>query len=287
MTIASTTPVTTVSSSAERFFGGHASLPVMPEVGRKLLRSLDDDSVSLGQIAELIGKDSTLAAKVLRLANSARYSPSHTISTLQDAAMALGLETLRNLAMAASISATFPEVKGLDRQRFWRHSVRTAGYARLLAKLLQGDADTAYLAGLMLRTGQLMMAMSEADQVTDVEAHAAEPGSRFSLEMHRFGCTHADVTAALAAHWHFPADLVEAFKDANAPLDIRPFSMLAAILHLAEVIADACDQELDRIDAVKLAVPELVEHLHLDLEFLRLRLDACGDPGQDVELMLK
>jgi len=287
VTIASTTPVTTVSSSAERFFGGHASLPVMPEVGRKLLRSLDDDSVSLGQIAELIGKDSTLAAKVLRLANSARYSPSHTISTLQDAAMALGLETLRNLAMAASISATFPEVKGLDRQRFWRHSVRTAGYARLLAKLLQGDADTAYLAGLMLRTGQLMMAMSEADQVTDVEAHAAEPGSRFSLEMHRFGCTHADVTAALAAHWHFPADLVEAFKDANAPLDIRPFSMLAAILHLAEVIADACDQELDRIDAVKVAVPELVEHLHLDLEFLRLRLDACGDPGQDVELMLK
>jgi len=287
VTIASMTPTTPVSASAERFLGGHASLPVMPEVGRKLLRSLDDDGVSLGQIAELIGKDSTLAAKVLRLANSARYSPSHTIGTLQDAAMALGLETLRNLAMAASISATFPEVKGLDRQRFWRHSVRTAGYARLLAKLLQGDADTAYLAGLMLRTGQLMMAMSEADQVTDVEAHAAEPGSRFSLEMHRFGCTHADVTAALAAHWHFPADLVEAFKDANAPLDIRPFSMLAAILHLAEVIADACDQELDRIDAVKLAVPELVEHLHLDLEFLRLRLDACGDPGQDVELMLK
>lgn len=287
MTIARMTPVTPVSSSAERFFGGHASLPVMPEVGRKLLRSLDDDGVSLGQIAELIGKDSTLAAKVLRLANSARYSPSHTIGTLQDAAMALGLETLRNLAMAASISATFPEVKGLDRQRFWRHSVRTAGYARLLAKLLRGDVDTAYLAGLMLRTGQLMMAMSEAEQVADVEAHAAEPGSRFSLEMHRFGCTHADVTAALAGHWHFPADLVEAFKDANAPLEIRPFSMLAAILHLAEVIADACDQDLDRIEALKTAVPELVEHVHLDLEFLRLRLDGCGDPGQDVELMLK
>lgn len=287
MTIASMTPTTPVSASAERFLGGHASLPVMPEVGRKLLRSLDDDGVSLGQIAELIGKDSTLAAKVLRLANSARYSPSHTIGTLQDAAMALGLETLRNLAMAASISAAFPEVKGLDRQRFWRHSVRTAGYARLLAKLLQGDADTADLAGLMLRTGQLMMAMSEPDQVADVEAHAAEPGSRFSLEMHRFGCTHADVTAALAAHWHFPADLVEAFKDANAPLEIRPFSMLAAILHLAEVLADACDQQSDRIAALELAVPELVEHLHMDLDFLRLRLDGCGDPGQDVELMLK
>lgn len=291
MTIARMPPasssVTPGSSAAERFFGGHAALPVMPEVGRKLLRSLDDDGVSLGQIAELIGKDSTLSAKVLRLANSARYSPSHTIGTLQDAAMALGLETLRNLAMAASISGSFPVVQGLDRQKFWRHSVRTAGYARLLAKLLQGDADTAYLAGLMLRTGQLMMAMSEPTQVADVESHASEPGSRYSLEMSRFGCTHADVTAALASHWHFPADLVEAFKDANAPLEVRPFSMLAAILHLAEVIADAGDHGLDPIDALKVAVPELVEHLHLDLDFLRLRLEGAGDPGQDVELMLK
>ncbi len=287
MTIASMTPVNSAGSSAERFFGGHASLPVMPEVGRKLLRSLDDDGVSLGQIAELIGKDSTLAAKVLRLANSARYSPSHTIGNLQDAAMALGLETLRNLAMAASLTGTFPDVKGLDRQRFWRHSMRTAGNARLLAKLLHGDADTAYLAGLMLRTGQLMMAMSEAEQVADVEAHAGEPGSRFSLETHRFGCTHADVTAALAAHWHFPADLVEAFKDTNTPLEAKPFSMLAAILHLSEVLADACDHDIDRIEALKTAVPELVEHLHMDLDFLRLRLDGCGDPGQDVDLLLK
>ena len=83
------------------------------------------------------------------------------------------------------------------------------------------------------------------------------------------------------------ADLVEAFKDANAPLEIRPFSMLAAILHLAEVLADACEQQADRIAALELAVPELVEHLHMDLDFLRLRLDGCGDPGQDVELMLK
>ena len=57
MTIARMPAVTAVSSQAERFFGGHASLPVMPEVGRKLLRSLDDDGVSLGQIAELIGND--------------------------------------------------------------------------------------------------------------------------------------------------------------------------------------------------------------------------------------
>lgn len=273
-------------ASAEQFFAGHAALPVMPEVGRRLLGSLDDERVGLAQIADLIAKDSILAAKVLRLANSARYSPAHNIATLQDAALALGLETLRNLAMAASISGAFPVVQGLDRERFWRHSVRSAGYARLLAKLLHGDADTAYLAGLMLRTGQLLMALREPQQVADVEAHLAEPGSRFSLEMHRFACTHADVTAALAQHWHFPHGLVEAFKDANAPLEIRPFSLLAAVLHLAEVLADAAEQQQDPVKALQQAVPELIEHLHLDLDYLRLRLEGGGDPGQDVDALL-
>lgn len=278
-----------MSAAAERFFVGHKALPTMPEVASRLLKSFEDDNVGLAQIAALIEKDSTLAAKVLRLANSAHYSPSHQISTVLDAAHALGLETLRNLAMAACLSGAFPKVQGLDRAVFWRHSVATANYARILARMLGANgstADTAYLSGLMLRTGQLLMAMGEPQLVADVEAHAAEPGSRFSLEEHRFGCTHADVTASLAAHWHFPKAMVEAFADANTPLEIRPFSLIAAVLHVAEVLADAAEHHDEPVPALKLAVPELIEHLHLDLDLLASKIAAAGDPAAEVEQLL-
>lgn len=278
-----------MSQAAERFFVKHNALPTMPEVAAKLLRSFDDDNISLGQIAGLIEKDSTLAAKVLRLANTAHYSPSHQIASVTDAAHALGLATLRNLSMAACLSGAFPVVKGLDRTVFWRHSVATANYARVLARMLALDAaqaDTAYLAGLMLRTGQLLMAMDEPHLVAEVEAHAAEPGSRFSLEEHRFGCSHAEVTASLASHWHFPAALVEAFKDANRPLEVRPFSRIAAVLHLAEVLADAAEHRDEPVPALLLASPELVAHLHLDLEQLAAKIAAIGDPAAEVALLL-
>jgi HD-like signal output (HDOD) protein len=278
-----------MSAAAERFFVKHNALPTMPEVASRLLKSFDDDNVGLAHIAALIEKDAALTAKVLRLANSAHYSPSHQIATVIDAAHALGLETLRNLAMAACLSGAFPRVQGLDRATFWRHGVATANYARILARMLGADAataDTAYLSGLMLRTGQLLMAMDEPQLVADVEAHAAEPGSRFSLEEHRFGCTHADVTASLAAHWHFPAAMVEAFKDANTPLDVRPFSLIAAMLHVAEVLADAAEHHDEPVHALKVAVPELIEHLHLDLELLAARVAATGDPAAEVEQML-
>ena len=271
---------------SEKFFKNHSALPTMPEVASRLIRSFDNDNISLAAIAELIGKDSTLTARVLRLANSARYSPSHQIDHLQDAAAALGLETLRNLSLAACLSGAFPVVKGLDRTLFWRHSIATANYARILSRQLQLDADTAYLAGLMLRTGQLLMAIAEPDLVADVEAHAAEPGSRFSLEMHRFDCTHADVTASLASHWHFPAAMVEAFKDANTPMEIRPFSLMAAVLHIAEVLADAAEHHDNPVQALQVAVPELIEHLHLDLAYLETKLAAAGDVSSDVEQML-
>lgn len=275
--------------AAERFFLKHHALPTMPEVASRLLKSFDDDNVGLAQVAALIEKDAALTAKVLRLANSAHYSPSHQIASVVDAAHALGLETLRNLAMAACLSGAFPKVQGLDRAVFWRHGVATANYARILAQMLGAGgatADTAYLAGLMLRTGQLLMALDDPQRVADVEAHAAEPGSRFSLEEHRFGCTHADVTASLAAHWHFPAALVEAFKDANTPLDIRPFSLIAAVLHVAEVLADAAEHHDEPVHALEVAVPELVAHLHLDLDLLAAKVAAVGDPAAEVEQLL-
>jgi len=274
------------SAAAERFFHHHNGLPTMPEVASRLLRSFDDENVSLATIAALISKDSTLTARVLRLANSTRYSPSHQISKLNDAAHALGLETLRNLSLGACISGVFPAVEGLNRATFWKHSVTTAAYAHLLSQQLQLDRDEAYLAGLMLRSGQILMAIAEPALVAEVEARATEPGSRFSLEMSRFGCTHADVTAALAQHWHFPAHLVEAFSDADTPMEIRPFSLMAAVLHLAEVLADAAEHHDEPTHALLVAVPELIEHLHLDLGFLSAKIAAAGDVASDVEAML-
>nr|WP_276598069.1 HDOD domain-containing protein [Roseateles koreensis] len=258
----------------------------MPEVASRLIRSFDDENTSLAALADLIGKDAGLSAKVLRLANSARYSPSHQIASLKDAAAALGMDTLRNLSLAACMSGAFPNVKGLDRGRFWRHGVATAAYAGILAKLVKLDADTSYLAGLMLRTGQILMALTEPDKVAEVEILALEPGSRFSLEMHRFDCTHADVTASLARHWHFPQTLVEAFADANTPMEIRPFSLMAAVLHMAEVLADAAEHKVPPGQALQAAVPELVEHLHLDLAFLEAKILAAGDVASDIEQML-
>jgi HD-like signal output (HDOD) protein len=269
-------PSTAVPSEVARFFPAHVALPVFPEVASRLLKTFGDDNVGLDAMADLIGQDPALAAKVLRLANSARYSPGHNIARLRDAAAALGLDTLRNLALAACLADTFPSMAGLDAAAFWRHGMTCGHYAQLLARATDQDTETAYVAGLMLRVGELLMLGIDADGVVDVEAKAHEPGSRFDWEQQRWHCAHTDVTAELSRRWKFPDALTTAFAACADPLQVRPFSTLGAMLHCAEVMADACEQGVDPIEALQASVGELVGHLRLDLGWLRERVQVSA-----------
>lgn len=277
-----------VATEVARFFPEHVTLPAFPEVAGRLLRTFGDDRIGLDTMAGLIGKDPALTAKVLRLANSARYSPGHNITRLPDAAAALGVNTLRNLALAACLAETFPAIHGLESRSFWRHGMACATYATLLARATDLDAETAYVAGLMLRVGELIMLGVDAEGVVDVEAHAhTEPGSRFDWEQQRWHCAHTDVTAELSRRWHFPAELGSAFAACADPLTHRPFSMLGALLHCAEVMADALMEGVHPVDALVDHVPELVGHLHLDLDWLREKLLTVGDPRTEADAMLR
>jgi len=274
-----------VMSATQRFFPYNLVLPNMPGVAAQLMRSFNDDNMTLGGLAELIGKDPALAAQVLRLANSARYSPLRSVSSLREATASLGMTMLRNLTMATCLSRAFPAVAGLDQARFWRHGIATAYYAVLLAKACMIDAETAYLGGLMLRTGQLLMLQMDKAGVAEVEKQVTQPGARFALEQARWQCSHSDVTAELARRWQFPDSLLSAFRATARPLQAQPYSGLGAALHLAEALADAMDLEQPPIESLQQTQSELIAKLRLNPAWLADKLLNPADLSQEVQLL--
>ncbi|XVJ68313.1 MAG: HDOD domain-containing protein [Rhizobacter sp.] len=273
-------------SSVDRYFSGSVNLPVMPEVASLLIRTFGDDNASLDDLAQVLRKDPALVAKVLRLANSARYSPAHNVANLNDAAATLGTVTLRNLALSACMAGAFPSLPGMDLKRFWKHGLACAHYAVLLSRAALLDTEIAYLAGLMLRTGQVLMLQVDAKTVQEIEGLITEPGARFGWEQTRLGCTHSDVTAELARRWKFPTPLVYGFQCAAEPLAAKPFSALGAVLHLSEVLADALDQGIPGHEALSKAEPDLVAHEHVDLAWLSEHLLDPAALAQETELLV-
>jgi HD-like signal output (HDOD) protein len=241
----------------------------MPEVARQLIASFDDEDVDLHTIVRLTSREQSLALKVLRLANSARYARSGTVTTLNDAAGMLGMERLRNLVLAASIAGAFPSIAGLDRIEFWKHAIATGGYAQWFARILGADADSGYLAGFMLRSGQLLMARALPEAIATVEGACVIPGVRLFQEQRIVGCNHAQVTAELARRWKLPPRLIDGFANAAEPLEARPFSMLAAVLNMAAVMADSGAMHVPAADALQQADAPLLLHLRLDVPWLQ------------------
>ena len=264
----------TCSTSIAPFVQRACTLPAMPEVAHKLLKSFEQDDLPLPEIAGLIGRDQALAAKVLRLANSSRYSPSHTVTSLNDASASLGMRTLRDLTLSASMVGAFPAMQGFDRLGFWRGTLAVAAYAQPIARALDLDEDMAYLGGLMLRTGQLLMWMVDPDHAEQAGVLAKELDSRIGFETVLFGVAHPEITAELARHWQFPTVLVEAFRATTEPMETRPFSRLAAVLRLASVVADCRERGQSVTEGLLSAQGDLVVHLGLDLDWLEQHLPA-------------
>ena len=273
-------------AAIDKFFANPTALPTMPEVAHKVMRAFNDDRVSLGSLANLIGQDQSLTVKLMRLANSARFSPRQPVATIQDAAATVGLTNLRDLSLAACVAGAFPAAPGFDRLRFWRQCLACAGHARTLAQVCGVDADEAYLGGLVLRTGELLMLMTDPDNTLRAQSLAHLPDSQMDHERNLLSCTHAEVSAELARRWKFPPALVAALVATNDPMATRPFSRMGAVLRLAQVMSEAGDRNLPALTTLTETQAELVAHLPLDLDWLALHMMPFDALTAGVEQLL-
>ena len=131
----------------------------MPEVAHALIRTLNDENANVGTVRDVIAKDPALTATLLRMANSAVFGLSRTVSTLENAVQVVGMSHIRARALSISMTQTFKLPPNLNRMVFWRHSMVTAGYAAWLARQVRIDEPQAWLSGMMHRLGELVVAL--------------------------------------------------------------------------------------------------------------------------------
>lgn len=258
--------------ATDRYLHNPDALPVMPELANRLMRTLEREDTSLVEVAALIERDPSLTVKVLRLANSAAVGATRSVANIRDAANLIGMRRLREMSLAACVANLFPNKVRFDRERFWRHGLATAGHAKVLAGLCKLDPDTAYIAGLVMRIGRVLMLMVEPEIVARCDELNDAPDSLIGHEVEWLGCSHLEVSAALAQRWNFPKEIVDALVAARDPLAAYPFSPLGAVLRLASTLADAGDLQLNDLETLVSLQPELMARMDLDAEELAGRL---------------
>ncbi|SHH16389.1 HDOD domain-containing protein [Massilia sp. CF038] len=210
------------------------ALPTAPKVVDELISSFEDPDVAVEDIARKVSLDPVLAAKLLRLANSAYYHVSRRIGNVEDAVRMLGFVTVRTLVISSGLVGGFKTVPGLDLKRFWRYSLHAAVSAKWIAKKVGVNTDLAFTIGMMHAIGQLVVhaGMPAEAQELDKTVGPYEPG-RLAAEQAAFGFQFSDVGAELATRWKFPDIFPDTIRDFPAPPAVPAPGRMAAVVHLA------------------------------------------------------
>lgn len=229
-------------------------LPVMSEVAHLLIQTLNERDAGVKRVQDVIAKDPALTTTLLRMANSAMFGLSRSVHSLDHAISVVGMAQIRARALSICLTDVFPVTSGLDRAEFWRSSLACAAYTKYLAGTLGMDEQQAWLTGMMLRLGELLIAQRDPGLIADCERPPHAPGERWARQRALLGFDECQVTGAMAQRWDFPGEMVLALQAGGQPLAARPFSALGAVVHLAGLLADVPEIGADTLDAWPAAV---------------------------------
>ena len=207
-----------------------------------MARLCDPDSTA-HDIAQVIGQEPGLAARVLRVANSP-YGASGTVATLERAFVLLGVDAVRGIAAAACLNrATVRAVQAspIGLESMLRHAVAVACAAESLARVSHRSlASEAFIAGLLHDFGVTLQLQVDRDRLLEVIAALRADPKRNPREFERsLGCVgHERCAAVVFRAWKLPESLVAAVSNHHGPAAAPPGSQrLAALVHLADHVS--------------------------------------------------
>jgi putative nucleotidyltransferase with HDIG domain len=266
-------------------------LPTLPQVVAKVMQIVSNPMASAADLNEVIAVDQALTAKVLRLANSAYYGFPKEITTIPQAVVILGFNTIRNLALSVSVHKMLFE--GRERahfspREFWKHSVGVAVASKMLAKRIGFKAEeNAFTAGLLHDIGKNFFeqhTLNEYHGVLDTALLGEEP--LWKVEQAQLGLDHAQVGAWMAEKWNLPPDLAAAILHHHQPGQETQHQVMVSIVHAANAIClrQGIGASGDRSSAA--IEPEVMALLRLDGDALAIFHQDLAKALKDAESFL-
>ena len=233
--------IESVSTSIRERVQRIEAMPAIPAVFLPLLNMLSDPAkdVALEEVVRLISYDNSIAAQCMRVASSPLFGLTHAPTSIKSAVISLGLRRVETILLTCCLGQAFPAKKwALDPVVFWRNSMGCALVCRKFSeKLRAGDAETAYMAGLLHDIGFMVNCLAFAQEFQLAMTSAVrEEVTLDTAELATMGFTHCDTGRALAEKWDLSKDLVEVIAHHHAVEQSHSAQPLVALVHLSDLL---------------------------------------------------
>jgi putative nucleotidyltransferase with HDIG domain len=223
-------------------------IATLPEITLKIVELVEDPRSTAQDLHKIIANDPALCSRILKVVNSSFYGLPGQIGSINRAIVMLGLNAVKNIAIAASLAKLFRGgdlTPSFSARSLWMHSVATAACAKMLSDRMGFAAsDEAFLSGLMHDIGIMVEMQYDRNRLIDVvQRVGADRQGIPALDMREleesvFHANHQHFGAALCAKWKFPAAFALVTRHHHSPMDLSyDQRALPAIVYVADRLA--------------------------------------------------
>jgi len=214
----------------------------LPEIALHVIEVAKDPAASAADLKQVVEGDPALAARVLRMVNSAACGVRTPVTNLQQAISFLGFSQVRNLALTASVSEIFRTDRCIgtyERSALWRHLVSVGVCARLVCvRCGMAEFEDAFLAGLLHDIGIVLEDQYAHEEFSRMVLDLKPGVTLADTERRHLGFEHCTLGLRIAELWHFPAVVKAAIRFHHA--SDRYDDEGCAIVHCVEVANLIC-----------------------------------------------
>jgi len=193
-------------------------MPVFAHTAQSIASASAGDETSIARLSHLILRDTTMTARILRLANSVFYNPGNRrINTISRAIVLLGFDVVRSMAL--SISILDPLLKGIQHEHALQEmarSIHAAVQARNIAfQRKNKDPEAVFVAALLSRLGNMAFWCFPYGLANKLDAAYHDWDEPAKAENAVLGFSLKQLTMSLNNEWKLSTLLAEYFKGMN------------------------------------------------------------------------
>ncbi len=215
------------------------NLPASPNVLPCLSGLLQESEVGLEELTALLRLDPGLAVRVLQMGNGRMtLDDRHTGVSIEEVIKRVGFYSVASMIGKVAKEQVFARpvsLYGLDAEEWWRWSVSCALAAEILAVYTGEDPRVAYMAGLLHSVGIVAIDEWALRKAPSIQFMPRGVLCEFvESERALFGCTQAEVGAAMLRQWGFSPAVIEPVRCQYAPYSSAGYARMACLLNAAK-----------------------------------------------------
>lgn len=225
----------------DKLLQGVDDFPTLPTIYTTLSDVMANPLSTANHAAEVILRDQSSAAKVLKTANSSIYGFRGKIDTISQAIFYIGFDEVKNIVLALSIIDLFGKSKIIDNLNpvdLWKHSIAVGVTTRIIGLNIKVDKiENFFISGILHDVGKLLFLRNMEEEYSKTINYALE--KRITIreaEAELLGMTHTVAGELIAEKWKLPLSIRNAIRHHYiGEVNGRP-DKLTACVHLANTL---------------------------------------------------